>query len=215
MEHDLLLTRELLVQRPHDPASLSYHWLIMVSQKVWRKQANKDFIFLDKRFYKEPSTFGRSSLTLSSASSVLNHLHVYDVHTSLWCSSRPPVQPQRPSTDVLSVRSLEAPKPSQSFPYSSPSSSSLIFPVISQLLIIPPLSSGLSAVPLLSLPTDLSSCSHSSTHNFEVERKNQKDVDPESWRVSSAPLTFTHFTDRKCLFQRTDKSATAFIWPIS
>lgn len=107
--------------------------------------------------------------------------------------------------------------PSQSFPHSSTSSSSLIFPAIVQLFIVPPLSSGLSAVPLLSLPTDSSSCSHSSTHNCHSRRKRgkkQKNVDPESWRASSAPLTFTHSTDRKRIFQRTDKSAAAFIWPI-
>lgn len=46
------------------------------------------------------------------------------------------------------------------------------------------------------------------------ERKKQKNVDPESWRVSSTPLTFTHFTDRKSIFQRTDESVTAFFWPV-
>lgn len=167
MEHDSLLTRELLGQRPHDPARDTIG-LLWSPRRCRENKQIKPLYSSIKGFIKEPSAFGCSCLTLSSTSSVLNHLHV--VHTSPWCSSRPPVQPQRPSTDVLTVHSLKGSKPSQSFPYSSPSSSSFIFPVIAQLFIVPPLSSGLSALPLLSLPIDSSSCSNSSTHNFDSRR---------------------------------------------
>lgn len=84
MEHDLLLTRELLVQCPHDPARLRVTIGLLWSPGRYEENKQTKTLYSSiKGFIKEPSTFGRSPLTLSSTSSVLNHLHVYDVHTSL------------------------------------------------------------------------------------------------------------------------------------